>query len=1310
MKNKIISFAIIFAFFFSLGFVYEFHYPRLKEWIRTQVYLQSYDNLPALIEFRDLELSPFTLGVVIYDLEMKPKKGLETKTSGMKIKEIRIHASFLKLLLGRFEISSIEIIEPVTSVIIRKTANSNPSRAKSFDYADLLQRLKDIPLDSIHIKKGLAYIRLDEFDQSLQVKDFDVSLDKQITGFHFFLDIPNLKVKQRGVRESLTFFSLVSDVQLTKDRIYLERLVVKRDDSFIAAKASMPPAINKESLYDTNLVASWNLQLESVRDWVHTYHRRLNLPKIHGRTSGQVNLDRSNELLSSLKIKGQNLGINQYNIGNVDVSGQLAENFLLLQRLELKNKSQNIEITKSKMFLDKAKSFSANLNLKAFELSQLLTDLGLNEVPLKLQASGTATCSGAIQPRFFVNCLPKIEVPHFHLNNKKQKLVEVNNIKANGSINITAKDIHIAGEVELPKSKGSANSRIQYDEGFIVNFQSEQLDFSDLDYIVGLNFKGISKLSGSTYGNSRTAKLDISINNQDFYFQNVFMGNNTANITYSNPNLSIKQLAGNIENTVYESEVVIDVIENTIDIKGKSPIFNLNHINSIVLHDLETQIPVRGIASLDWHIFGPLRLSELNYNGSIQAQRIFLYEESIDRLFAEFESDVEKVNIVNSSLKKASSNAQIAGFIKKTGDLNVNLLASNLRSEESENLRQYIKNFKASMNVAASLEGKILEPSANIEVNLPNYAIGNREFQKGKIDLLYSDEKIQIQSALFNDAFLLNTSKYLKDRNSIDLNAEFKSWDFTSIFGLISEGGDRDAYESNLNGKLSMSLNTREPLQSELEIELDAAKLAISDYFLELQEPMLLEYKRGNVTTINTILRGNDNYYLEVESNSRRKMALRGEVNIALVSFLLPFARDISGTLNLNSNLFIKDGAFELLGEAKLRNGYARIEDFPMAFEQTVLDASFSQESIQINQFQANFGGGSLRGDGFIQLKGLNNIPLKIEAILDKANLQLNKSSSLLSSGNLILEGNWFPYSLRGNVEIRKGVISPDNSSNEKTIRKSKLLPEIVKEDSFVPINADLNVNILGNQVRIEHPFIRVPIQGQLSVQGDITKPYLSGEISQAQKGTLLFNEAEFEIDSLTATFPLNNNMNPNIYLNANTRWKEYDINLIATGTLNDPRANFTSQPPLNENDIITLLTLGYTQDTLVEEETEEASDSKAYEIGTAIINRNPINQQLEDKTGITFKFNTTTDSANENITVPKVEVSKKWGNKLETKAGRTFGKVLRNDAQVEYKINDKFSVVGSWEGESINENAETSEFQNEDVFGLDLEYKVEFK
>jgi hypothetical protein len=71
------------------------------------------------------------------------------------------------------------------------------------------------------------------------------------------------------------------------------------------------------------------------------------------------------------------------------------------------------------------------------------------------------------------------------------------------------------------------------------------------------------------------------------------------------------------------------------------------------------------------------------------------------------------------------------------------------------------------------------------------------------------------------------------------------------------------------------------------------------------------------------------------------------------------------------------------------------------------------------------------------------------------------------------------------------------------------------------------------------------------------------------------------------------------------------------------------------------------------------------------------------------------------------VTLSKQWTPKFSASASSTLESTPSNNVKLEYKMNDKVSAVGSWDAkEKLNEQKDT----NRNVFGLDLEYKLNFK
>jgi hypothetical protein len=78
-----------------------------------------------------------------------------------------------------------------------------------------------------------------------------------------------------------------------------------------------------------------------------------------------------------------------------------------------------------------------------------------------------------------------------------------------------------------------------------------------------------------------------------------------------------------------------------------------------------------------------------------------------------------------------------------------------------------------------------------------------------------------------------------------------------------------------------------------------------------------------------------------------------------------------------------------------------------------------------------------------------------------------------------------------------------------------------------------------------------------------------------------------------------------------------------------------------------------------------------------------------------------------EMASTPKVTLSKQWTPKFGASASSTLQANPTNNVKLEYKMNKGMSVVGSWDG---REYVQGQQDAARNVFGLDLEYKLQFK
>jgi translocation and assembly module TamB len=154
---------------------------------------------------------------------------------------------------------------------------------------------------------------------------------------------------------------------------------------------------------------------------------------------------------------------------------------------------------------------------------------------------------------------------------------------------------------------------------------------------------------------------------------------------------------------------------------------------------------------------------------------------------------------------------------------------------------------------------------------------------------------------------------------------------------------------------------------------------------------------------------------------------------------------------------------------------------------------------------------------------------------------------------------------------------------------------------------------------------------------------------------------------------------------------------------MKDPKIRLTSQPPLDDADIISLLALGVTSQQLERRQSGE----QATDLGSAILSQNlAIKNNFFD-----VKISSTSAAEDTNVTDQKVTLSRQWGPRVSTSVGRTL-RTNVTDAKLKYDLNENLAAILNWEGRQTSEESSLKQGTktSSDVLGVGLEYGVEFK
>jgi translocation and assembly module TamB len=399
--------------------------------------------------------------------------------------------------------------------------------------------------------------------------------------------------------------------------------------------------------------------------------------------------------------------------------------------------------------------------------------------------------------------------------------------------------------------------------------------------------------------------------------------------------------------------------------------------------------------------------------------------------------------------------------------------------------------------------------------------------------------------------------------------------------------------------------------------------------------------------------------------------------------------------------------------------------------EQLKADVLFSQKKIIINSFSGQMAGGRASADGIIQIAGYKDFPTQIQLRLDNVNLKVPDGVATSGSAQLNITGNWFPFLLAGTYNVHEGLIDKSfQSEEENTVRRSAFLPRIILQDAFDPIKMDIETN-LGETFKVKNSLIDTLIAGQMRIKGTPRVPILIGEVRALKGGQLFFRETPFEIQTATVRFDNPQEINPILYVTARAqvvalddseniqsssqtasdpnasdrrRTRQYEISLLLQGTPKNAKITLTSQPPLEEHDIISLLALGVTSQQL--ERRQSSGQDQATEIGSAILSQN-----LKVKTKwVDVKVAPTNSIDDTRVGDSKVVMSRQWSPKMTTSVSRT---ILSNktDAEVRYQLNDSLSAIFNYEGRQVDDEERKKRTDTAtDKFGVGLEYGVEFK
>lgn len=1331
-RSFVIKLLVLAGFFFMIGFYYHYHLPRIKQWLLVEAEALSKKHSPISLWPQDVELNLIPIGITFKDIRLQPKNELKSQLVIKHLDELQISLSFWDLLKGKLGIGLIRLQGADAKVFFKsggKRLNGIP-----FNFTDL----DFIPIHKVQFENISLWAKATEDTVSFHTPNLEFAIEKKQRSIRLSAQATDFKIK-RSENPAIFKSNLDIRLQVDKDEITVTRLKVQKEDSFLLASGWLEWA--PKTLKIDRIVgrARTSLYMPDVELLLAELKLVEKTPSLKGHLNLEVNTDHiiGAQQEGDFEIETSDLNINGFEVGSVEAIGKGNRDEFSFDKFKITHSGGTAIIQNLKTQLKSPYIMSGQVTGENIDINPLLDGIKIENVPVFTSLNPRLNCTAKFQPSPLVNCDGNIQFQKLDVKSgmeSETSIVKIKNGNATGQVTIDKNKVTYSSKILLENSSGSSNGVIDYKKGFKINYEAEKLDLLDIAEISGIPLEGMGTLTGSTSGNSKAAILDMNINSTDFYIDNFGLGSFKSKVRYRKGLLYFSGINGSHRSTQYKGNVTLNLRKKNLYIDASLPFLDIENIQELLARKLKINTDITGTGNARIIVKGPFDLNRLSYDVNAQVFRGVIANESYDQLQIKLKSESGLVTAEEISLTKGSGVMKVRGQGKMGNDINAQIIARGFRIEQSENLSQRDIKLGGLLDFNSQITGSFSNPLIKGEGQLRSVLLGDIPVAGARFKIQVKD-KVFSGNAQFGEKIAsFNWKLGMQEDGIVDLNGEFNNWDFSQAFSMFSDNLRTNSYSANLKGKFSFNGNKSDLSRSTANINLQEVKLKTDKSELSNTKPMILNLQNGVIKTENFRLSGSGGY-ARLQSDQKKSgsidLKLDGRAEMSLLSLLTPFLEDIRGQLNVGLALTGSLTKPVLSGNMYIADAYVRAKSFPHGLENGSADILFDRNKIIINNVKGRLAGGSATANGQIVFNGVRDLSVDINGQFFDSNFLVPTGFNTRGNGSVSVQGNWFPYKLAVNYNVASGSIDREikvESSDKKEIKPSAYLPKFLAEKRFAPITLDIQVSLpnkMSTKLRVTRLDVDAKISGNIRVMGPPEEPLLTGRIQVLQGGLITFRDNVFEVQNGFVEYANERPENPKLNISAQSQVrakidadgeeKDFDVSLRVLGTAAEPIVTVSSQPALSESELLSLLTLGFISDAGGDVTDSTSSDSDitntSYQLGSAFLNEQlGLNREIGKRLGVKFDFSSAFN-ADDNAAVHTFTVKKQWTPKFGTSASRSVGKTSTNKIEAKYRINNNVSVIGNYEGkEQTGASSNEDPDEEENLFGLDIEYKVDFK
>ncbi|MEE1194081.1 MAG: translocation/assembly module TamB domain-containing protein [Phascolarctobacterium sp.] len=315
----------------------------------------------------------------------------------------------------------------------------------------------------------------------------------------------------------------------------------------------------------------------------------------------------------------------------------------------------------------------------------------------------------------------------------------------------------------------------------------------------------------------------------------------------------------------------------------------------------------------------------------------------------------------------------------------------------------------------------------------------------------------------------------------------------------------------------------------------------------------------------------------EQRRNPRSQMNIIVDLNEARLGILPALSKMVEWGVGETNGQVRLAGTLEeplLYGSLKIADGAVKIKDLDTALENINLDVDFAGNTVLLRNVSTKLGKGTLSAEGSYALQTTAKDAYKLHIKADNAEL-----ASQLFTGRINSEIEIVPQKYRDRRKRKDNL--PPPVEYRPLIKGQLKLDDVVVNMPTVPemgegeSNFGLDMKVeLGKKIHLYNSYLYdIWLNGGIHIKGSTLFPIVDGTI-KADKGTISYLRTDFKLQKAGLVWVEPGTFLPNVNLESTARFSRYRIYMKVNGPVEKMDLVLTSDPPLERNTIVRMLTL----------------------------------------------------------------------------------------------------------------------------------------